>query len=174
MKYIILSLVLLTITIYSKAQTKPPKIKIYLEDTGSISNAVKNTVNQIEQYKGVDAAAIGVAGSKTDQYKRLEQLIHEATTQELLQLTNHKSPIVRAYAFWALGKREYKSIIPKVVEKHLKDNESFTYTSGCLPQTEHINSFYLQTLIYHPDFSYLKLSKAEKEKYNNLLKEIRK
>lgn len=174
MKYIILSFLLLNITIYGDAQTKSPKIKTNLEDTGSISNPVKIITEQIAQYKGVDAAAIGVAGSKSDQYKRFEHLVQQATTRELLQLTNHKSPIVRAYAFWALGKREYKSIIPEVVEKHLKDRETFNYTSGCMPETEYINSFYLQSLIYHPDFLYLKLSEAEKEKYNKLLKEMRK
>lgn len=81
----------ITITICGGAQIKSPKIKTHLEDTGNISNAVTVIVNQIEQYKGVDAAAIGFAGSKSDQYKRFEHLTHEATIQELLQLTNQKA-----------------------------------------------------------------------------------
>jgi len=174
MKYIISFVCFLIITISGFSQKKSPKIKTYIEDTGNIRPIIKNIVDQIVEYNSVDAKSTGVAGSESTQYKRFLQLIQQADSREMVQLTNHPSATIRAYAFWALGKREYKSIIPDIVTPHLNDRGSFTYLSGCEPETEQINTFYLHTLMHSPDFNYLRLSKKEKEKYNKLLIDMRK
>jgi len=172
MKYIIFFLCFSTISISASTQTIPPKIKTYVEDTGSVRPIIKDIVDQMVAYNRVDDRAISDDGNQSTQYKRYLQLVRQATTRELVQLTNHKSPIIRAYTFWALGKREYKSMIPDIIDKHLNDKESFTYVNGCMKETEQINTFYLQYLIHNSN--YFKLSKKEKEKYNKLLIDMRK
>lgn len=172
MKYMILPFLIWTISVCCQGQSYPPT-KIYMDDTIKISESIKTLVDQIAAYKSVDASAIGVAGSQSVQYKRFLHLVQKATTRELVQLTNHKSPIVRAYAFLGLGRREYKSLV-EIIDSHLNDNESFTYLSGCMPTNEHINTFYLENVTQNTLFTYLKLYKKQKEKYSALLKQLRK
>jgi len=99
-------------------------------------------VKQIIFYNSVDCAAVGMGGIKTEQYNRFLWLKSFATEKELIDLTNDENGNVKAYAYWALTDRNYSNS-KVILEKHLNDTTSFSYSSGCLEQTKFINLFYL-------------------------------
>ena len=98
-------------------------------------------VNQIPNYKTVDAGGVGIAGVKTEQYERFEKLIKYANVEELIKLTDHESPAVRAYSFWALSKKHFTAL-QLVLKRHVNDTSTFRFFSGCIYSIEKINNFY--------------------------------
>ena len=103
---------------------------------------ITDIVNKISAYNIVDAAGVGIAGVKTEQYERFENLIKYATIDELVSLTDHKSPTVKAYSFWALSKRKFPGL-SLIVKKHAADSSTFRFFSGCLLSRESIKDFYV-------------------------------
>src|SRR5687768_5695488 len=67
---------------------------------------ITELVNQIANHPTVDQQLTGI-GIVSKQYKRFEALASKATDEELTQLTTDPNVNVRAYAFWALAKRNY-------------------------------------------------------------------
>lgn len=90
----------------------------------------------------MDAAGVGIAGVKTEQYERFENLIKYATIDELVSLTDHKSSVVKAYSFWALSKRKFPGLL-LIAKKHASDSSTFRFFSGCLLSQERIKDFYV-------------------------------
>lgn len=103
---------------------------------------ISDIVNKISAYGTVDAAGVGIAGVKTEQYERFEKLMKNATVDELVSLTDHKSPAVKAYSFWALSKRKFPGL-SLIVKKHAADSSTFRFFTGCLLSRERIRDFYL-------------------------------
>ncbi len=56
------------------------------------------------------------------QIRRFRDLCNYATQEELVALTDHKSPAVRCYAFWALLEEHYPGS-KEILINHLNDNE---------------------------------------------------
>ena len=109
----------------SCSQTQEP---IY--EPEKISKEVSEIVKQIAKGNIINSSMVGVAALKTPQYERFEQLIKIATTEELLELMEHKNPAVRGYTFWALAKRHYENL-EEVLITHIKDKEVVATQSGC-------------------------------------------
>ena len=130
-----------------------------------VSKPVKNVVNQIVQYKTVQDERIGFAAAKSKVYQAFEKLSKIASNRELVQLTEHPTPNVRVYAFWALATKYYKAI-KEVLEKRIKDVAMVEYQSGCITSNIQVNQFYLDILTpQQVDLYCIKLSKEEVEKY---------
>lgn len=71
----------------------------FARDTTEIRKQIMKVAKQIAKYKTVDNKAVGFAGQTSEQYKRFYFLSQQATDNELLALTDHDNPKVRAYSF---------------------------------------------------------------------------
>jgi hypothetical protein len=96
-----------------------------------LSHQIKSIVKDMAKYKRIDSEAVGFAGTRTKQYDRFIKLTHIATTEELVLLMDHKSPVVRGYSFWALAKLNY-SDLEKIFKAHKNDTEYVDELDGCI------------------------------------------
>lgn len=159
MKNIIVILLLL-LTLTCKAQLK--------YDDSTISNKIKVIVKNISKVNVVDAEFIGIAGTKSEQYKNFEQL-KTSTTKELLMLTNHPNGAVRCYAFWALGSRPNIDIF-KIVKDHFNDNEMIEYQSGCVGHFEKVGDFFISLVTpNYIDLDIKKINESQRKDLDSLL-----
>jgi len=141
-------------------------------DTMKIRESIVRIAEKISKYKTVDDKAVGFAGLATDQYKRFYSFTQQATDNELVILTDHYNEKVRAYAFWALAKRNFIDI-RIVLDKHLGDTTSFDFYSGCMVTSERINYFFLEVLTPdHIDQLCIKLSDKEINNYYKRITDI--
>ncbi|HMI77417.1 MAG TPA: HEAT repeat domain-containing protein [Ferruginibacter sp.] len=122
------------------------------------------TADENEMHSG----AVGYSGIKTDQYKRYEKLSGFASDLDLIRLTDHKNPVVRAYAFEALAERNSGAAIP-VFQKHLNDKEEFKSIGGCLAETISVNKCMLLSLQPYDGNESISLSKKEFKKYAKII-----
>jgi hypothetical protein len=134
-------------------------------DTTKVRSSVIHLANKISKYKTVDDRVVGFAGVASEQYKRFYSLTQLAIDDELISLTDYKNEKVRAYAFWALAKRNYKDI-KTILEKHLSDTTSFDFFQGCIQSPQRINYFFLDILTpNHIDAFCFKLTTKEVNDY---------
>lgn len=118
-------------------------------------------IDSLVNYSVVEDEAIGFAGEKSEVYKHFEELLNHATDEELVKLTNHKIPSIRAYAFWGLAKKR-NSMVKELIMKHLDDTIRFSFMSGCSIREVPVNTFFLQILTpNYIDNDCLKLKKSE-------------
>ena len=114
-------------------------------DTTEIRESILCIADEISKYRAVDVSHVGYVGFRSKQYERFYSLTQIATDNELIVLTDHKDEKVRAYTFWALGKRNY-SDIKIILEKHLTDTASFVFHQGCVFRSQKVNYFFLDIL----------------------------
>jgi len=95
-------------------------------------------IDDIAKDGEVTCAATGYGGEKGDQFKRYEWMISKKSDSTLLQLTDHQSPAVRVYAFFALAERN-SPLLSEIAIKHKNDSASFNSRCGCLGMTDQIN-----------------------------------
>ena len=101
--------------------------------------------NEKEKENEIHSDAVGYRGEKTSQYKRFEKLTKKAKLDELIELTEHPSPVVRGYAFWALAKRNYKKL-EEIFIKHLRDEEKLKLYEGCIGLNTSVINFLYQVV----------------------------
>ncbi|GAB2818132.1 hypothetical protein [Ferruginibacter profundus] len=104
---------------------------IFLSDPLAYKENIQNIVIAIADNNRLDGPVVGYGGIRSDQYKRYEMLAKYATDSSLINLTNHKNPVVRVYAFDALIKRNYWAL-RLVFWEHAKDNEKLQALQGCI------------------------------------------
>jgi len=112
----------------------------------SLSRDVSNLVDQIAKGRslGFDHDA---------QYDRYIRLNESASEDELVMLTDHNSPAVRGYAFWALAKRNYPDL-RSIFMAHLDDKAPVFQKNGCMVGNESVISFMKQVVtpyMYDPN-----------------------
>jgi hypothetical protein len=82
-----------------------------------------NSIVRLLSNGSLEGAQIGMMGHgahTSEQYTRFRYLSDSASTDELAQLTNHSSPVVRCYAFDALAMRCYPKVLP-LAQSHFND-----------------------------------------------------
>ena len=112
----------------------------------TISSAVTVLSEQI-----ADSGSLGF--DHDAQYNRFVKLTTSATDEELVLLTDHTSPAVRGYAFWALAKRKYADL-KSIFVAHLDDKSPVLQKNGCMVGNESVISFMRQVVtpyMYDPD-----------------------
>lgn len=102
---------------------------------------LKRIVERIAAYGSVDEAAIGYSGKLSEQYERYLSL-YNASEEELVQLTDHYSACVKAYAFRVLVAKK-SSRVKELLARHIRNRQSFRYNSGCVGMIEHVNGWFL-------------------------------
>ena len=98
---------------------------------GSISLNVKWITLKLKKYDKVTGARVGKGAFKSDQYKLYEKLKRKASENELYELTNHKSPVVRAYALTGLAEMNSPKTLD-VLMKNQNDTTAIDQQFGCI------------------------------------------
>ncbi len=73
---------------------------------GELAAALKSgnfAVEGIAANTRVEGAAVGIAGTKSEQYARFHDWYSRASDEDMLRMTSHSSPVVRSYALWAMA-----------------------------------------------------------------------
>jgi hypothetical protein len=104
---------------------------------------VQIIVDSIAKVNTYEGARVGLAGRRSEQWRRYEELKKLATTDELDELTNHENPVVRCYSFKALLYRKNIDVL-SIVKNHLNDNTSFELLSGDLGDRETVGDFFIE------------------------------
>ncbi len=115
-----------------------PKKSRFIPETFNL----KQTVSEIISYGIVDAPLVGSNGMTTEQYSRFVTLKVNTSDSELVLLTKHQNPIIKAYAFWALTDKEFSGI-KQIIIDHLNDIQTFQFRSGCIGERRRINKWFL-------------------------------
>ena len=77
---------------------------------------VREIVNDIQGINRVEGFSIGL----TEQYKNFEKLKAAASSDELIDLTDHTNAAVRCYAFWALSYHDGVDVSPHSQEASIR------------------------------------------------------
>ena len=112
--------------------------EMLIQDPKDIDN--KNDLAVVEIMDSNFDKAIGYAGSKPRVYTWFEKLMQLAEDDELILLTNHSSPTVRGYSFWALVERDNPKVKGIMLE-HFDDSVYIDRMSGCIGYQEKLNDF---------------------------------
>lgn len=112
-----------------------------------ISKTTQQLVDQIAEYNTYNGGAVGVAGSKTEQWGRFEQLKKQATAKELMALCDHKNAVVRCYAFEALAERQHPQTFD-ILLQHLQDTEKVEILQGCIAMHHMVGDFFMSKFAY--------------------------
>ena len=134
-----------------------------------VSDSLQPIVDSLIGFGVVHDAAIGYSGEETTVYKHFKKLQAKATDKELINLTDHDSATVRAYAYWALAKRKNPEV-KNILTRHINDTTEFWFVSGCSPDLEKVNKFYLDLVnpeYYTPDC--IKLTSQEMKKFSKII-----
>jgi len=102
-----------------------------------------SVVNEIESVKRLETKYIGIAGRRSNQPDYFEKLGNCADTNQLVKLTDHRSPLVRSIAFTVLQNKNYSGL-KQIFKKHLKDNQTYDVYAGCTisPNAVNIDFYY--------------------------------
>ncbi|MEO8514908.1 MAG: hypothetical protein ABI543_15220 [Ignavibacteria bacterium] len=109
--FTIISLIILNVSIV---------ISQHSYDSTKISPNVQNIVNKLSKHKRVEGVFIGMVGTPSKIYQTGKKLRLRATKEELVELTFHPNPIVRAYSFWGLAEKNETGLL-NILLDHLND-----------------------------------------------------
>ncbi|MEM7369036.1 MAG: hypothetical protein AAF587_10595 [Bacteroidota bacterium] len=128
--------------------------------------SIEQLVTEIAQDSVLMSRAIGIGGLPNRQYSRFQILSSKASKEDLLTLTDHPSPVVRSYTFWALADQKVEGI-SWIARNHLSDTARVRTQFGCVGETKFVADFYLDLLTqsylitedyYRPNHSRLEVS----------------
>ena len=94
-------------------------------------NALSLLVHEISSLTNLEANYIGFEGRKSTQPDYSVLLEKRATVNQLVELTDHGSPLVRLMAFQALRNKNYPDL-KQLFERHLYDDQTYNFYSGCV------------------------------------------
>lgn len=90
----------------------------------------------------VSAKFIGLEGNPSKDFQKFELLCELATTNELVELTNHPKGLIRCYAFIGTLAKDTSGIPIKIYQNHLLDTEKVECSFGCRLIELKVNEFY--------------------------------
>ncbi|UCE07408.1 MAG: hypothetical protein JSW07_05085 [bacterium] len=134
-----------------------------------ISNDVNEIVRKIEEINALMGSAVDYSGKPPAQYENFVALRKTATTNELVELTNHKNGVVRCYSFWALSYKENVDLFPIIIN-HISDDEEVKTQFGCKRSIEKAGDFFIDIATpEHFDSNSKKLDSSQLKKLDNIL-----
>lgn len=151
----IILLLLLPLTVYGQATLGEVKV----------SERTDKIVKEIEAVNMVMSSGVGFGGDRPIQYDNFIKLKTHATSQELIELTNHYNPTVRSYAFWALSHDHSVDLFP-ILLNHINDNEFVKTQFGCIISSEPVGDFFIA--IVTPEQIDLKAKKLDSIQFATL------
>jgi hypothetical protein len=159
-------LFLLLLALYScKSSIRQAEAPAYPALPGSVDSLA----DALAKDNMLNSAAVGIAGVKTEQWKRFERLSRIATDKELVALTGHRNAVVRCYAFKALVKRQHIDPFP-ILLRHLSDTAYVSTLNGCSGVEQKAGDFFLERLTAGPEGSAgYRLTKSQKATVDSIL-----
>ena len=134
-----------------------------------ISKDVIEIVKKIEEIDVLMGSAVGYSGKRPAQYENFVALRNSATTNELVELTNHKNAVVRCYSFWALSYKENVDLFPIIIN-HISDEEEVKTQFGCIINMEKVGDFFIDIATpEYVDWNSNKLDSSQLKKLDNIL-----
>ncbi|MBL0740718.1 hypothetical protein [Chryseolinea lacunae] len=144
MKFLILiSFVLASLQVSAQSQFNGDKL----------SNEAKGIVSLIENDDTVPSNTMGLHAGYLPKDYPLTLLREKLTIEELVELTNHNSPIVRWYGFKALTQRSENAAF-QVITSHLQDTIQISTYSSCLERDEFVGDYFLDVFRGHEAISH--------------------
>ncbi|MCG2615381.1 hypothetical protein LZZ85_13860 [Terrimonas sp. NA20] len=105
-------------------------------------------VSRIADYNIFEYEVTGLVEDSSEQWKRYDSLLAGVTEEYLVKLCDHRSPVIRAYAFSGLIRKKSSHIF-RVLREHIHDTASFTMVTGCFSNAWSVTDFYLQNVGYY-------------------------
>ena len=127
---------------YSNNNADRKESKISHSDSEIVQNIILSfKVRELAECNRFDDSTIGYSSQTSSQFLNYKWLLLNATTNQLVDMTNHKNTVVKAYAIRALNSRDYGGL--KQIFKHqYKDSSTFTHQSGCIGISTYYNAFF--------------------------------
>lgn len=92
-------------------------------------SSTNKSVRTLTKLNHVDEEFIGYdCHTRGDAYLQYIKLRDKSTTDELLKLTHHRHPVIRAYSSWALIDKKYSQFMD-IITAHQKDTAQLTINS---------------------------------------------
>lgn len=107
--------------------------------------AINVICDKMAAHNVLESKYVGVGGVIAQQWKLYETLSKDATTAELIRLTDHKNGVVRGYSFQALADRKGVDLMP-VIRRHLHDIDEIQTLTGCLGGTQFVGDYFLSVV----------------------------
>jgi len=104
---------------------------------------LENIVSEISETNVVMGGAVGIAGSKPEQWDRYLALCNKAVDNEIIKLTNHSNAAVRCYAFDCVLQRKNLDFF-NILLLHLIDTSEVHTLYGCLGGREMVGDYFLR------------------------------
>ena len=112
----------------------------------------KDSVNMLKRIivesSAITGSSIGFAGSPSNTWYAFSWLINIATASELVEMTTHKNPVLRVYAYTGLLYRRYKPVA-KVIQRMTEDTATVRTFSGCIMGTTTVGDAINNTGIWY-------------------------
>lgn len=100
-------------------------------------------LNEISSHNVLELEQVGYANQQSLQFERFQKLKDIYTFKELsILIKEHKSPVVRLYAYFTIEKMNKTKAIPlkKILQK---DTTTFIYLENCIGTELQVNKFLL-------------------------------
>lgn len=112
----------------------------------------------------------GLSAEPSHQWERYETLLEISSDSELLFLCNNRSPVIRAYAFQGLIRRQNPKIFD-ILTTHIHDTAAFDRSMGCMVGPCYVSDFYLELVGYFPynSITSYKISPQERNLLDSLM-----
>ncbi|MFK7907830.1 MAG: hypothetical protein AB8B69_22050, partial [Chitinophagales bacterium] len=105
---------------------------VVIEEVRPEIEAIAERMAEGEMFTG---RSIGYSAVTSPQWIAFKELKEVALEEELILLTDHKSPAVRCYAFQVLVDKQSENTF-EILKKHLKERASVETMHGCIVMRE--------------------------------------
>ena len=119
----------------------------YFFDWTDIRNEVRDSVKLAVDYGALTGKAVGPSGNTPQQWYRVKWLLNNADKEELYQLKEYPSSVIRTIAFEGLAKRESIDKF-KLLKEALNDTTTIVYyEAGCFVLPMMIGEYLMERVI---------------------------
>ncbi|HRO05943.1 MAG TPA: hypothetical protein PLE75_04595 [Ferruginibacter sp.] len=95
------------------------------------SMSLNQVITDLCQHPTIDEEMVGYGGTKSVQYQRFEYLMRFIKNEEFIEYLHSPYPILRAYSFWALVKRDYQGTRKLYTDILMNDHARMLHYDAC-------------------------------------------
>jgi hypothetical protein len=111
-----------------------------LEDSAVYRLDTATLIRSIEESSCVESEYIGFGGGESAVYASFRRLDHLISDSIWLKLSYDRKPVMRAYAYWALLRRN-SPLLPKIRDHLKNDRATFCYYSADVMYQDRVRDF---------------------------------
>ncbi len=138
-------------------------------DSVHVRPAVMKIVKDISKAGRFENRLIGMAGKKSKQWERFEQLNRIAQSAELRELTQYNNAVVRCYAFHGLALRKDTAVF-SIMLAHVRDTAMVEAISFDMGWETKVGDYFIDVITTtEVDLKTYKMNTIQKEKLDSIL-----